>query len=79
MISVTRIDKSTLDETVTHDGKGEAVIRVAVAADGSSMEFVYEDRRDGTITRMRASSEVRTRRSLAHNSLISGGPTLLRT
>lgn len=57
MISVARIDKCTLDETVTHDGKGEAVIRVAVATDGSSMESVCEDRRDGTVARMCARKE----------------------
>ena len=60
-ISVARVDNSMRDETVAHSGKREAVIRVAVVADGSSMERVSRDRCDGTITRMPANKEVRER------------------
>jgi hypothetical protein len=57
MISVNRIDKSRPDETVTHDGKGEAVIRVARRCRRRFVGIVFEDRHDGTITKMRASKE----------------------
>ena len=53
-ISVARIDNRRLDEAMAHGGQCEAVISVAVVADGSSMERVSRDRCDATIAKMPA-------------------------
>ena len=56
-IPVARIDDRMPDEAIAHGGKNEAVIRVAVVADGSSMERVSRDRCDATIAKMPAKKE----------------------
>ncbi len=48
MVSVKRIGPNTIEETDRRDGKIVAVIRVTVAADGKTSEFVVHDRRNGT-------------------------------
>jgi hypothetical protein len=50
-VSVRLIDERTFEETAKHDGKVESVIRLTVAADGKTAEYVYDDRRQGTVTR----------------------------
>lgn len=53
MVSVRLLDERTFEETAKHDGKVESVIRLTVAADGKTAEYVYDDRRQGTVTRGR--------------------------
>ena len=79
MISVTRIDKSTPDEKVTHDGRGEAVIRVARRRRQFDGIRLWESSRQHHHTNAREQRAMRARRSLAHKALISSDPTLLRT
>lgn len=52
MVSVKRIDANTLEETDKRAGKVVAVVRVTVAPDGKSAEFVADNKRVGTTTRM---------------------------
>jgi len=51
MVSVKRIDDRTFEETDKRDGKVETVLRMTVAADGKTAQYVMEDRRHGTTGR----------------------------
>ena len=50
LVSVKHIDDRTIEETDKRDGKVVAVIRVSVAPDGKTAQFVMHDQRNGTTT-----------------------------
>lgn len=52
LVSVKRINANTLEETDKRDGKVVAVVRVTVASDGKTANFVAKNMRQGTTTRV---------------------------
>jgi hypothetical protein len=54
MVSVKRIDARTIEETDRHSGKVDSVGQMSVSADGKTMFFSYENKRNGTTTKSAA-------------------------
>jgi hypothetical protein len=48
MVSLKKIDDRTVEETTKRDGKVVGVARLAVAGDGKTLNFTYDDKERGT-------------------------------
>jgi hypothetical protein len=54
MISVKRIDARTIEETDRHNAVVEGIVQMSVTADGKTMTFTYNNKRNGTTTKSTA-------------------------
>ena len=48
MVSLKKVDERTVEETTKRDGKVVGVARIAVAPDGTTLNFAYDDKERGT-------------------------------
>ena len=48
MVSLKKVDARTVEETTKRDGKVVGVARIAVAPDGTTLNFTYDDKERGT-------------------------------